>query len=49
MGRSELAGAERELLDPDAATLGLGDARVVVDGKASTRTVSECLRYGLRR
>jgi hypothetical protein len=34
MRRSELAGAGRELLDLDAATLELGDTRVVVDGKA---------------
>jgi integrase len=33
MRRSELAGAERELLDLDNATLELGDTRVVVDGK----------------
>lgn len=34
MRRSELAGAERELLDLDAATLEIGDTRVVVDGRA---------------
>jgi integrase len=34
MRRSELAGAERELLDLDNATLEIGDTRVVVDGKA---------------
>ena len=34
MRRSELAGAERGLLDLDKATLELGDTRVVVDGKA---------------
>ena len=34
MRRSELAGAERELLDLDAAMLEIGDTRVVVDGKA---------------
>jgi integrase len=34
MRRSELAGAERELLDLEAATLELGDTRVVVGGKA---------------
>jgi integrase len=34
MRRSELAGAERELLDLDAATLTLEGTRVVVDGKA---------------
>jgi integrase len=33
MRRSELAGAERQLLDLDNATLELGDTRVVVDGK----------------
>ena len=33
MRRSELAGAERALLDLDNATLELGDTRVVVDGK----------------
>lgn len=34
MRRSELAGAEREFLDLDAATLEIGDTRVVVDGRA---------------
>jgi integrase len=34
MRRSELAGAEREFLDLDAATFEIGDTRVVVDGKA---------------
>ncbi|MGC9668851.1 tyrosine-type recombinase/integrase [Planosporangium sp. 12N6] len=34
MRRSELAGAERALLNLDAGTLELGDTRVVVDGKA---------------
>jgi integrase len=34
MRRSELAGAERTLLDLDNATLELGDTRIVVDGKA---------------
>ena len=34
MRRSELAGAERDLLDLDAAVLEIGDTRVVVDGKA---------------
>jgi integrase len=34
MRRSELAGAERALLDLDTGTLELGDTRVVVDGKA---------------
>ena len=34
MRRSELAGAERDLLDLDDATLEIGDTRVVVDGKA---------------
>ena len=34
MRRSELAGAERELLDLDNATLEIADTRVVVDGKA---------------
>ena len=34
MRRSELAGVEHDLLDLEAATLGLGDTRVVVDGKA---------------
>lgn len=34
MRRSELAGAKRELLDLDHATLELEDTRVVVDGKA---------------
>jgi integrase len=49
MRRSELAGAERALLDLDNATLELGDTRIVVDGKAedsdgktesSNRTIS---------
>ena len=35
MRRSELAGAERALLDLDGGTLELGDTRVVVDGKAA--------------
>lgn len=35
MRRSELAGVERELTDLDAATLELGDTRIVVAGKAS--------------
>jgi integrase len=34
MRRSELAGAERELLDLDAAVLEIADTRIVVDGKA---------------
>jgi integrase len=34
MRRSELVGAERELLDLDRATLEIADTRVVVDGKA---------------
>src|SRR5690242_5129159 len=34
MRRSELAGAERELLDLDSATLEIADTRVVIDGKA---------------
>lgn len=34
MRRSELPGAERELLDLDRATLEIADTRVVVDGKA---------------
>jgi integrase len=34
MRRSELAGAERDLLDLDSATLEIADTRVVVDGKA---------------
>jgi integrase len=34
MRRSELAGAERELLDLDGATLEIADTRVVVDGRA---------------
>ena len=34
MRRSELAGAERELLDLGNATLEIADTRVVVDGKA---------------
>jgi integrase len=34
MRRSELAGAERELLDLDGATLEIADTRVVVAGKA---------------
>ena len=34
MRRSELAGAERELLGLDNATLEIADTRVVVDGKA---------------
>lgn len=34
MRRSELAGAERELLDLDGAVLELGDTRVVVGGRA---------------
>jgi integrase len=34
MRRSELAGADRNLLDLDAGTLELGDTRVVVAGKA---------------
>lgn len=34
MRRAELAGAERELLDLDNATLEIADTRVVVDGKA---------------
>lgn len=35
MRRSELAGAERSLLDLDNATLTLEDTRIVVDGKAT--------------
>jgi integrase len=34
MRRSELAGAERDLLDLGAAVLEIGDTRVVIDGKA---------------
>jgi integrase len=34
MRRSELAGADRDLLDLDGATLGIADTRVVVDSKA---------------
>lgn len=34
MRRSELAGAERDLLNLDGAVLEIGDTRVVVDGKA---------------
>ena len=34
MRRSELAGADRDLLDLDSATLEIADTRVVVDGKA---------------
>jgi integrase len=33
MRRSELAGAQRDMLDLDAATLAIEDTRVVVDGK----------------
>jgi integrase len=34
MRRSELAGAGRDLLDLDGATLEIADTRIVVDGKA---------------
>jgi integrase len=37
MRRSELAGAERDLLDLAAGTLTIAPTRVVVDGKRSMR------------